>query len=286
MKCQTFIHQTEFGMTTPRHNLISRSNLVAAITAIGVTISLAFVPEPDGVIYGRVYHRFNQQLVPTQAGEISVMAQLNGTIIATATVAPGTNYYLLRIPMDDGAEPRLPNTAKPGDTVRVLLSNTVTAVVFDTGQMCPLPEERAPVVPLDVAVDANVAGIAPDSNGDGIPDYWVTYYGFNPGDPVANLDTDGDGFSTYAEFVAGTDPTDPASKFAVSVAVDQGPPARLNLTFGPVKTYRTYTVLVSDSPVGPWTEEQIIQPTSAEPQTVSLPIINTVPSRFFRISIR
>lgn len=244
------------------------------------------IPEPDTVIYGHLYHRFNQPLCPNVAGEISVLANIGDITLAKAEVLPGTNYFLLRVPMDDGKEPRLPNTAKAGDTLRLLISNSVSEVVFDTGAMYQLTNERGQVVPLDLAVDANVSGIAPDSNNDGIPDYWAVYYGFNPTDTIATLDTDGDGFSNYAEFVVGTDPTDPNSKFTVAVALEPNSPNRLNLTFSPVKSHRTYTILVSDSPTGPWTEDQVIQPTLSEPQTVTVPINNTVPSRFFRILIR
>ncbi len=261
-----------------------RCSLVLALT-VGASVAWALIPEPDAVVYGQVYHRFNQPLRSTQPGGIIVIAQLNGATIATGVVQTSTNYFLLRVPMDDGAEPRLLNTAKPGDTLRILVSNTVTAVVYDTGQVCPLPQDRGPVVQMNLAVDANVVGVAPDSNGDGIPDYWAAYFGFNPAAPIASMDSDGDGFSNYAEFVAGTDPTDPASRFVVAVALQQGAPARLNLSFGPVKTYRTYKVFVSDSPLGPWTEELMIQPASSEPQTVILPVVDTVPSRFFRISI-
>ncbi|MCS7337992.1 MAG: thrombospondin type 3 repeat-containing protein [Verrucomicrobiae bacterium] len=268
------------------HNSVSWFRVGAAMYAAAVATALALVPEPDAVVYGGLFHRFNQPLIPSSPGEVSVIAQLNGATIASTVVTPGANYFLLRIPMDDGIAPRLPNTASPGDTLRLMVSNTVTGVVFDTGQICTLPAERGPVMPKDLTVDANVAGVAPDSNGDGIPDYWAAYFGFSPTAPIANADTDGDGVSNYSEFVAGTNPLDPQSRFALGVALGEGAPAKLNLTFGPVKTYRRYTILVSDSPAGPWTEAETIQPLSGEPQTLAVPIDETAPARFFRILIR
>ena len=47
----------------------------------------------------------------------------------------------------------------------------------------------------------------PDSDGDGIEDWWETGFGFDPSDPYdAALDSDGDGLSNLAEFLAGTNP--------------------------------------------------------------------------------
>ena len=53
-------------------------------------------------------------------------------------------------------------------------------------------------------------GSAPDSDSDGMPDWWETLYGLDPADPAdAALDADGDGITNLAEFLAGTDPTSP-----------------------------------------------------------------------------
>jgi hypothetical protein len=49
---------------------------------------------------------------------------------------------------------------------------------------------------------------SPDSDGDGMPDWWEVKYGLNPKDASdANQDLDGDGLTNLEEFKLGTDPT-------------------------------------------------------------------------------
>jgi hypothetical protein len=56
-----------------------------------------------------------------------------------------------------------------------------------------------------------------DSDGDGIPDGWESFYGLNPNDlGDANQDLDGDGMTNLQEYVAGTDPTNASSVLKIS----------------------------------------------------------------------
>lgn len=57
----------------------------------------------------------------------------------------------------------------------------------------------------------------PDTDGDGIPDYWETQFGLNPA--VGNGgDSDGDGISDLAEYLAGTNPLSAGSRLSLAVA--------------------------------------------------------------------
>ena len=64
-----------------------------------------------------------------------------------------------------------------------------------------------------------------DSDGDGIPDWWmIEYFGHPTGQAgdlsLAQDDADGDGMSNLQEYLAGTDPTNPNSLLALSIATD------------------------------------------------------------------
>ena len=53
---------------------------------------------------------------------------------------------------------------------------------------------------------ADTAGRAPDTDKDGLPDWWETLYGLNPNVADSHLDFDGDGRTNLEEYNAGTNP--------------------------------------------------------------------------------
>lgn len=53
---------------------------------------------------------------------------------------------------------------------------------------------------------ADTAGRAPDTDKDGLPDWWERLYGLNPTVADAHLDSDGDGRTNLEEYNAGTNP--------------------------------------------------------------------------------
>jgi hypothetical protein len=101
---------------------------------------------------------------------------------------------------------------------------------------------------LNGAGDAFAGGMnnlpALDSDGDGIPDWWmIEYFGHPTGQAgdlsLAQDDADGDGMSNLQEYLAGTDPTVPNSVLALNISpVASGTSAVLNWTAAPGKSYQ------------------------------------------------
>jgi hypothetical protein len=93
-----------------------------------------------------------------------------------------------------------------------------------------------------------VALYAPDSIGDGIPDWWRNLY-FGAATPTnssdcATCDFDGTGQNNFFKFVAGLNPTNPSSVFVLSIAPVAGQPTEKALAYNPILVGygQTYTV--------------------------------------------
>jgi hypothetical protein len=92
-----------------------------------------------------------------------------------------------------------------------------------------------------------ISGVASDSDGDGMPDYWESTYFLSPTGGVAGVDSDGDGIDNLGEYVSGYDPNDSNSVFKVadfSAPVAGGAPFIVN--WESVEG-RIYNVLWSDN---------------------------------------
>ncbi len=93
-----------------------------------------------------------------------------------------------------------------------------------------------------------------DSDGDGIPDWWMLAYfnhptGQDADNSMANEDADGDGMSNLQEFLSGTDPGNPNSSFRITQVVVAGNDLQVSWPTVLGKTYqlqRSVTVNLTD----------------------------------------
>ena len=132
------------------------------------------------------------------------------------------------------------NTAPPNVFLLNLLTGSNTVLTVGQAGSSPMLWVSRPVVSDDGATVAfldlgtglvsgdlnrvqDAFGYWVDSDGDGIPDWWmIQYFGHPTGEAsdnsLASDDADGDGASNLQEYLAGTDPTNPNSVFRLSAA--------------------------------------------------------------------
>jgi hypothetical protein len=100
---------------------------------------------------------------------------------------------------------------------------------------------------------------AVDSDGDGIPDWWMIQYFGHPTGQAGDLsraqdDADGDGMSNLQEFLAGTIPTDPASVLVLHIAADaSGTNVLMNWAVAPGKNFHYQVLSATNLSDAVWT---------------------------------
>jgi hypothetical protein len=123
--------------------------------------------------------------------------------------------------------------------------------------------------------------IAPDTDNDGMPDWWETANGLIAGVDDSGEDPDNDGLSNRKEYLAGTGPFNPGSTLALSVT--QLGDGQMALSFAAVAD-QSYT-LQSSATLSPsdWQSWQQIQPEALDRVvTITVPITSPA-SSYFRL---
>jgi hypothetical protein len=149
------------------------------------------------------------------------------------------------------------------DSKPVVNGNGGTVAFLSLGSGLVVPDlNRAP----DGFAYAINVGMPLDSDGDGIPDWWMIQYFGHPtgqaGDSsLAQNDADGDRMSNLQEFIAGTDPTNPLSALRMTTVAVIKPGPELDVSWNSV-TNKIYFLQRSSSlaalPASPVLQSNIV----------------------------
>lgn len=188
---------------------------LTTLVLVGLSSLSASVPEPSTLFYGKVLHRAHGQEHQLTAGSLTwVLSDQEGTeyrFDAELEDIKGVFSYRIAIPhqalssglsVDPSVIP-LGAGEKQYDFVSIEVDGYPAAILWSEIDFIKLLQNsRAATHRIDLLVSFDLL----DSDGDGMPDWWETFYGLDWQNPEANLDTDGDGWSNLEEFYNGTDP--------------------------------------------------------------------------------
>ena len=198
--------------------------------------SLAGIPEPESLIFGKVVNTWEGNNVPVTAGTLEWTLREKGgdrrvftfkTELAClecedAEPAPDGGCaacrvsYSLAVPQEaavaiagmdvsGGAIP-LENEERQYDYVTVTVNGLEARIVPKLPDQ-PYLRASQNIRSAYYEVDLEIVEALGDKDGDGIPDFWEELYGMSPDDPDdANDDPDGDGWTGREEFEHGGDP--------------------------------------------------------------------------------
>ncbi len=210
----------------PNRSPINPGCLLLSFLALGIWIAplgrASGIPEPDTILYGKVFHRNHiYELVVTE-GQLEWTIRLDEEGTRTLTLhtelqplANGAYSYRLKVPHEAFVAGFSPSDLSP-DAVpleatdtryrhhEVRINGTPARILppgrdfFDASQ-----GQRLSTYRLDLAAVLEI----PDSDGDGMPDWWEQRFGFDNFAKDGTGDLDGDQLSNLSEFRLGSDPT-------------------------------------------------------------------------------
>lgn len=268
--------------TAPAPLLVTRVAVLAAFLGLGP--ARAKLPELDAVFFGRVLHKNTEPAVPNLANQLAVVAKLNGIEIARATLNPGSSQYLLKIPLDDGFDPRLPGTARPQERIRFHVlkpSDNSEQEVAESVSGLFLSSVKGDVRALDLRISGDL-GLPSGPNSD-VLKQWADQYGLNYLSITQTSDFDNDGVPDLDEYTAGTEPNNGSSKLQVIQTVHNN--GVTSVQYGPVRVGRLYRIYFSATMApGSWAEVGSASPTE-DAASRWFDHVTTVNPGFYRITV-
>jgi hypothetical protein len=225
--------------------------LPAALLVLARTVSGEGIPEPNLICYGEVRNNNGGQTVRLTSGTLVwTFHPVGGGSDVVVTTQLTNLLDQFSYMMEVRCEGMLGNLQASSNALKFTTPPTTydrTNVTLD-GQpvflTVPAPADLT-LGPNDRGrlerVDLQLVRQEPDSDGDGLPDWWENLYFGGNADP--NADPDHDGVSNLREYVAGTDPTDPNSLFEF-IKIEALPAGETKVQWRSMAA-KTYTLLRS-----------------------------------------
>lgn len=185
-------------------------------------VTMANIPEPNAVFYGKVTAKVGSTAVMLTEGEMTweIRSRDDSSShvfeVVLEPLADGRYSYKLEIPQQlsvdiDTLLPEVVKSLSIEDQQELFLRhynitiNGKKAILKDESLavFASSQQNRASSVQLDLEVSADALGDELDKNGNGIPDAWENHYNISD----ISADDDGDGWTNEEEYANGTDPT-------------------------------------------------------------------------------
>ena len=261
---------------------------LVAIMFLSALLSSAWakLPELDAVYFGTLRHNGGVPLVPSYTGQVLVIARFNGVAVAESAVPLGQSGYTLKIPMDDGKEPRLQGTVRAAEQVRVFVRNTGSGAEHEVTQTKTTPFSISAVkgdlqlYDLSVAEDLGVGGTLAEQYA-----AWKRAYPqLSQTSDDSGLDFDGDSMTNLQEYLADTDPTAAGSTLRIRNFIRKHGVNSIN--FGPIRLSRAYTVYTTESLSAPiWVKVGELRPTTDADLSWFDHTATDKPNLFYRVQV-